>query len=375
MGLRGVAGTPNLGRKDWARLNALCPYFTMFPLEFPLQHLTMALPGEWVLDPFCGRGTTNYAARLKGLPTVGVDANPVAVAIANAKLVTVTPEEVVAEAAAILAGPPATQLPRGTFWELAYHPDTLAQVCQLREALMVRCDTPARVMLRALVLGVLHGPLRVGAPSYLSNQMPRTYATKPEPAMRYWKRHRLTPPRVDVLDVIARRTHHVLSAVPEPVPGTIVHGDSRQPGTIPNVPGGYAWIVTSPPYFGMRSYKPDQWLRLWFLGGPDDVTYDYSQQVRHRQAEYVDDLARVWKNVATVSRARARLVVRFGCLPSTAVDPLDVLERSFGQSGAGWRILQVKDAGKPPRGRRQATQFGDPRGPVTEIDVIAELTT
>lgn len=47
------------------RLNAVCPYFTMFPLDFPYQHLLDAQPGEWVLDPFCGRGTTNYAARLR----------------------------------------------------------------------------------------------------------------------------------------------------------------------------------------------------------------------------------------------------------------------------------------------------------------------
>ena len=50
-------------------LNAICPYFTMFPLTFPLavRH-RRARCGEWVLDPFCGRGTTNYAARLVGLP-------------------------------------------------------------------------------------------------------------------------------------------------------------------------------------------------------------------------------------------------------------------------------------------------------------------
>lgn len=156
--------------------------------------------------------------------------------------------------------------------------------------------------------------------------MPRTYATKPEPAVRYWRRHGLVPPRVDVLDVIARRARYVLAAMPHPVPGVIVQADSRRPESIPCVPGGFAWIVTSPPYFGMRSYKPDQWLRLWFLGGPPDVTYDYRQQVRHRQAEYVDDLALVWKNVARVSRPGAHLVVRFGCLPSSAVDPLDATE-------------------------------------------------
>ncbi len=63
-----------------------CPYYTMFPLDFPLRYLSNARPGEWVVDPFCGRETTLYAARLRGLPSVGVDISPVAVAIAQAML-------------------------------------------------------------------------------------------------------------------------------------------------------------------------------------------------------------------------------------------------------------------------------------------------
>lgn len=36
----------------------------------------------------------------------------------------------------------------------------------------------------------------------------------------------------------------------------------------------------SPPYYGMRTYLPDQWLRLWFLGGPDYVEH----QLKHSGA-------------------------------------------------------------------------------------------
>jgi hypothetical protein len=77
------------------RLNAICPYFTMFPLDFPLDALAGARPHEWVLDPFCGRGTTLFAARLCGLGAVGVDVNPVATALAAAKLVRIRPETIV----------------------------------------------------------------------------------------------------------------------------------------------------------------------------------------------------------------------------------------------------------------------------------------
>ena len=51
-------------------LNAVCPYFTMFPLEFPLAVLRSAPRNALVADPFCGRGTTIYAARYLGLKSL-----------------------------------------------------------------------------------------------------------------------------------------------------------------------------------------------------------------------------------------------------------------------------------------------------------------
>ena len=77
------------------RLNTVCPYYTMFPLAFPLERLARAEATEWVLDPFCGRGTTVFAARLRGLGCVGIDSNPIAAAIAAAKLTDTTAEAVI----------------------------------------------------------------------------------------------------------------------------------------------------------------------------------------------------------------------------------------------------------------------------------------
>ena len=74
-----------------ADLNGICPYFTMFPLRFPLKILTYySKVGDTVLDPFCGRGTTNYASRLIGLKSIGVDSSPVAVAISQSHYTTAT---------------------------------------------------------------------------------------------------------------------------------------------------------------------------------------------------------------------------------------------------------------------------------------------
>jgi len=55
-------------------LNAVCPYYTMYPLNFPLSVLKRhGRRSEWALDPFCGRGTTNFAARLLGMQTTRYD--------------------------------------------------------------------------------------------------------------------------------------------------------------------------------------------------------------------------------------------------------------------------------------------------------------
>src|SRR5215204_5953661 len=127
----GTEGPPAL--RSWDHpINGICPYFTMFPLAFPLDVLAEAKPGDRALDPFCGRGTTSLASRILGLPSVGIDSNPVAVAIARAKLVDTSPGDVIAAAQRVLeeVASPAS-VPEGAFWSLAFHRDVLTIVCRL----------------------------------------------------------------------------------------------------------------------------------------------------------------------------------------------------------------------------------------------------
>jgi hypothetical protein len=359
------------------RLNGLCPYYTMFPLSFPFDALADSKEGEWVLDPFCGRGTTILAARLRGLPSVGVDSNPVAGAIAAAKLPQVRPSEIIALARDILTdvppGPvPAT--PKGEFWELCYAPSTLRDICRIRNYLLKNCTTRVEVALRGVVLGILHGPQTQKTPTYLSNQMPRTYSTKPNPAVRFWMKKNLKPPEIDVLAAITRRARFSFAEVPPSTPGRLITGDSRV-CNFAALGTKFSRVITSPPYYGMRTYFPDHWLRNWFVGGPSDVDYRADKQVSHHsEAEFVTDLAMVWKKMAEACLPGAKFICRFGALPSCQKDPRDLFKRTLAQAARGWKIEIIRDAGTSHQGRRQCEQFGTAKNkPVEEIDVYAVL--
>lgn len=371
--------SPNIrasSKKPVSSLNTVCPYYTMFPLEFPLRRLAKAKENAWVLDPFCGRGTTLFAARLLGLGCAGIDSNPAAAAIAAAKISSASPKGVIDLTRSILEekGEP-DDVPSGEFWRLCYHPRTLTGLCALREHLLERCRSSEEVTLRALLLGILHGPLRKGEPTYLSNQMPRTYATKPNSAVRFWKRQNMTEPaRVDVLDAVARRARLILSRKLPSTKGAVYFGDARRARFLLPAKRRFDWIITSPPYFKMQTYRPDQWLRNWFLGGEDSVDYDRAGQLSHHADGFVEELSTVWRSVAELCAPRARLIVRFGCLPSVPVDTREMLRESVARADAGWRIYRWADAGSASSGNRQSRQFQSAPGEASrEIDMYARL--
>lgn len=355
-------------------LNGICPYFTMFPLDFPLGILRRhAAAGDWVLDPFCGRGTTNYASRLVGLPSIGIDSSPVAVALSQAKLANATPGAIVRAAARILdevtePGEP----PAGEFWEWAYHPEVLAVLCRLRDGLLRDCRSDARKALRAVILGGLHGPRPKTRQAYFSNQAPRTYAPKPRYAVNYWRSRDLRPEPVDVLGLIAQRAARFYGGEATRARGRIVRGDSRDGRTVRRAAAGAVrWVITSPPYYGLRTYLPDQWLRLWFLGGPPTVDYSVEGQLQHSSlGVFAAQLRQVWGNAGRVCAPGAQLIVRFGGINDRKVEPLGLLRRSLADSG--WREDRVECAGSAAHGRRQALHFARPSvSPLQEHDLWA----
>ena len=356
-------------------LNGICPYFTMFPLEFPLGILKWhAKKHQSVLDPFCGRGTTNFAARLVGLRSLGVDSSPVATAITASKLVQVNTSDILAEARDILTNTEPRDIPLGTFWDWAYHAEVLQELCRFRTAFLRDCSTPASLALRGIILGALHGPRQKTFQSYFSNQSPRTYAPKPAYATKFWQSRNLRPFRVDVLDIIRRRAKRYYGSLPEGK-GEVRLRDSRELKSLApeSDDSRFSWVITSPPYYGMRTYIPDQWIRYWFIGGADRVDYTNERQVVHSSPEdFTADLRKVWNNAAEACASDAAMVVRFGGISDRRAEPLELARASFCDSP--WSLSTICSAGSAHEGRRQADAFLRSRSnPVAEYDLWARL--
>jgi len=178
---------------------------------------------------------------------------------------------------------------------------------------------------------------------------------------------------VDPLELLARKVPEILGDLPPPVPGRVACGDARTLD-FQTLGGPFSWVITSPPYYGMRTYVPDQWLRYWLVGGPPRVAYRYEGQIgRGPAGAYVDALRAAWENIARACRPGARLVVRFGALPSRQEpEPAELLRASL--QGTPWRIQWLRRAGSPEKGRRQAVIFHPfPPAAIEEVDILAVL--
>lgn len=356
-------------------LNAICPYFTMFPLEYPLRVLKAHKNrAPVVMDPFCGRGTTLFAARKLGLVARGIDSSPIAVAIAQAKLAAVDTRAVLALAESFIAAHPDAAVPDTPFFSLAFHPTVLKEVCAVRLGLLqVHRETNATAILRAAMLGCLHGPLSKSpeSRSYFSNQMPRTFSSKPDYSVRYWQENNHVAPLIDVLKVLRRKLHR-LDACQIQQTGTLYDarcGDSRLASSLPPSSRDFSVVVTSPPYYGMRTYVEDQWLRNWFIGGPAHVAYAQSVQIEHTGKDvFAASLGKVWKNMARSNADNLDMYIRFGIIPSAKVDAKALIRASLESSGVPWKELSVRSASTAAAGKRQANHMTAGSAAAVEYD-------
>jgi site-specific DNA-methyltransferase (adenine-specific) len=308
----------------------MCSYMAMFPPAIPHYFITRCTdPGDLVLDPFAGRGTTPLQACLEGRIGLGNDLNPLAYVLTAAKTdlpasteldrrVTELEQgyEPHPDAGALLLSyqrhyEPRPSRPRwlelrrlavrlralyatdaslpfppynnedynwdGQAGPITYapahhhpiwvffHPETLRQLSYLKQRL--RRDR-LDTFITATLLGIMHG----NGGFFLSIPMPNTFSMTPRYVLKYAAAKLLPLPPRNVFACLRQKLARM--GMPEGAArGRAFYGDVRD---LPQRLGPFLTaagrrvqlVVSSPPYLKVVKYGQYNWIRLWLLDGP-----------------------------------------------------------------------------------------------------------
>ena len=257
--------------KTWGHpFHPMCSYMAMFPPRIPhyfIQRFTR--PGDRVLDPFSGRGTTPTQACVEGRVGIASDLNPLAYCLSRAKLDPPAKRTVLARLRKLEQGyrERSVAVPdRSDPINVVFDPHTLRQLAYLKTAL---AGSREDVFIRATILGIMHGKYRrSGTDSiYLSIDMPNTFSMSPDYIRKYVREKGLQYLPLDVFANTRRRIERLYRQGRPPVKGEAYQHDVRRlHEVIP--PESIQLVVSSPPYLKVVKYGLYNWIRLWFMDVP-----------------------------------------------------------------------------------------------------------
>lgn len=293
-------------------------------------------PGQWVLDPFCGSGTTLLEAAHLGWNAVGLDMNPLGVAIANAKLGALrmgpielreTADRLAKRLEGLLFPPTRKQLPNSEYLQRWFDPEVLqhlAQIVAAIEASPPRLRGLLRIALSDICREISHqdpGDLRirrrtdgVDADSVIPTFV-RSLRTKVEAIAR----------ARDVLDRI-EGTQRAIIGDSRRRAGGLSRAISRCPERM------FDAVITSPPYATALPYIDTQRLSLCLLGLVD------SRGLRELEAEVIGT-----REISNKRRTQleAEILQQSNALPSAVQRFCVHLLQSINIETDGFRRLNV----------------------------------
>lgn len=235
--------------------------------RFFIQRLTNA--GDIVFDPFMGRGTTLLEAALLGRMPWGTDINPLARLLITPRLNPPTLEQI-AQRLSALDLQSATDLPAEL--HVFYHPDTLREICSLRDDLLKKEAAGAIDAVDAWIRMVALNRLTGHSPGFFSvYTLPPNQAVSIDSQKRINERLQQTPSYRDVCKIILNKSRQLLADfIPPPFWENLIAHAKILTSPAHSAPellsDSVTLVVTSPPFLNIVDYKTDNWLRCWFAG-------------------------------------------------------------------------------------------------------------
>lgn len=235
--------------------------------RFFIERLTKQ--DDLVYDPFMGRGTTILEAALLGRRVIGNDINPLSRVLVEPRL---SPPSAIQVKKRIdeIDLTRANELREDLM--VFYHPDTLVEICALREYLLERAnyldDTDKWIQMVAL------NRLTGHSPGFFSvYTLPPNQAVSVESQKKINETRRQTPPRRNVKEIILKKTRTLLADLDPAMRDKLgrIRASAKftcedSEATLEIESSSVDLAITSPPFLDIVNYAADNWLRCWFIG-------------------------------------------------------------------------------------------------------------
>lgn len=353
----------------WAKFG---PYYAMFPIDFAFKVVKKySRKGDYIIDPFAGRGSSIFAGGVLERHSLGIEINPVGWLYGSTKLNPAEQHLVLKRLDSIYKfrnryTKSIEKLPE--FYRLCYCEEVLKFLLAARKNLNWQTDT-VDATLMSIIIVYLHGKLGEG----LSNQMRMTKSMGMNYSIEWWKeKGYISPPEINPLDFIIKKIEwRYKKGTPKIADSSILYGDStteleKITRRAKDAEIKFSLLFTSPPYWSITDYYADQWLRLWMLGEsaiPKSNTHKHKGRFGSK-LEYYNLLDNIFGHCSKImDPERNTIYVRTDIREFTFNTTLEVLKKHF--------PLHTVTIKKQPFKKKTQTQIhGNSSKENSEVDII-----
>jgi site-specific DNA-methyltransferase (adenine-specific) len=373
-------------------MHTMCSYHGMFPAKVAHQFIQQySKPGDVVLDPFSGRGTTPLQARIEGRRAIANDLSPLAYVLSRAKTAPPTWDEAnnfvdELEKAFNATKPGAFDVSPDI--RMLYHDNTLAQLCFIRERLLAQEITTwsrSEFMLAGSLAGIMHGGWRRdGTSQYLSISMPNTFSMSPTYVEKFIREKGLQTLDQDVFERLRDKLARLYLDDNTGEDGVAHHADAAALLSGSKLAAGSVdLVVTSPPYLQVVNYAQSNWIRLWLLG-IDEVGREQGEgrkklnavlDHRHTYSSYCDFMLRTTLGIQRALKRDGVAVLVIGDVKDPGKEDALPLARQMWENikdRTGMRLIDVIEDDLPTSSKVSRI-WGETKGQATNRDCALVL--